>query len=169
MDMGAFLHSPLMAELEALEKLRRPSVVSAVGSLASGTDEAHEAAADGSCSWRGCGSEGGAARPLSSAGDTSVTAGSSAGRGPHAGDDPVPGMDIGDDLGESIEGCGGAEAAEKALHCPICLVRFRHPGVASPGREGLPLAVVCGLFHWASHHPCTSCKAVLAASGSGSA
>ena len=26
MDLGAFLHSPLMAELEALEKLRRPSV-----------------------------------------------------------------------------------------------------------------------------------------------
>lgn len=124
MDMGAFLHSPLMAELEALEKLRRPSVVSAVGSLAaSGTDEAREAAADGSCSWRGCGSEGGAARPLSSAGDTSVTAGSSAGR--HAGDDPVPSADIGDDVGDSIEGCGGADAAEQALHCPICLVRPR--------------------------------------------
>ena len=37
MDLGAFLHSPLMAELEALEKLRRPSVarssVSTHGSL----------------------------------------------------------------------------------------------------------------------------------------
>ncbi len=121
MDMGAFLHSPLMAELEALEKLRRPSVVSAAGSLAaSGSDEAREAAVDGSCSWRGCGSESGPARPLSSAGDMSV----SVGRGPHAGDDPVSGVDIGDDVGESIEGAGGTEAAEKALHCPICLVRF---------------------------------------------
>ena len=130
MDMGAFLHSPLMAELEALEKLRRPSVVSAVGSLVSGgTDEAHEAAVDGSCSWRGCGSEGGIARPVSSAGDTSVTAGSTAGRGSCAGHDPVPGVDIGDDVGDSIEGGGGAEAAEKALHCPICLVRSLAGGV----------------------------------------
>ena len=42
MDLGAFLHSPLMAELEALEKLRRPSVsrssVSTHGSLGYAAD-----------------------------------------------------------------------------------------------------------------------------------
>ena len=122
MDLGAFLHSPLMAELEALEKLRRPSVVSAVGSIASGPDgDAHEPAADSS--WRHRGSDGGG-HPLGSVGDSSVAAGSTAARGSSTmEEDPPTGADVGDDVADGMEGPGDAETAEMALHCPICLVR----------------------------------------------
>ena len=123
MDMGAFLHSPLMAELEALEKLRRPSVASVDGSVVSGPKDMHRASAHSS--WgEGCTSDG-VGSTVGSVGDASVgAAGGAVACDPSVkGANSAPCMDPGCDVPDSMEEEGGAaETAEKALHCPICLV-----------------------------------------------